>query len=75
MPKQEVPAWFLFSSVVLQCIVVFPLLVSHFDYCTFLEQCLTCNTETNKFIVSIICVCPVLPTDTKQNVELKSMLK
>lgn len=28
--KQEVSAWFILSSVVLQCVVVFPLLVSRF---------------------------------------------
>lgn len=55
-PKQEVSARFkILSSVVLQCIVGFPLLVSHFDECTLWEQRLTCNTQTKEvFIMSVI---------------------
>lgn len=55
-PSQEVSAWFLISSVVLQCIVVFPLLVSHFDYCTFWSSALHATQKPiNSLWISSLC--------------------
>lgn len=69
-PKQEVSAWFIFTSVVLHCGISLILITAPLGAVHYM-------LHRNKWISTywMSSLRPVLPTDTNQNVELMSILK